>query len=116
MAQDIKHMKWWGWGDPNKEFLIADKPGLWSYIEKKIGVKHELVSPPVSLDQIELPNAQMNHAFLAEIYNILDVGHIKTTRDRVMHTREIHDHERTLSIFREVEGFLKRLANAGISE
>ena len=25
-------MKWWGWGDPQKTFPMADKPNLWHWI------------------------------------------------------------------------------------
>jgi hypothetical protein len=31
-------MKWWGWGDPNLTFPMADKPKLWPWVVQKLGI------------------------------------------------------------------------------
>ena len=31
-------MKWWGWGDPNLRFPMADKPSLWPWVVQKLGI------------------------------------------------------------------------------
>jgi hypothetical protein len=53
-----------------------------------------------------------------ELYSglLIDVRHIKVTRDRVMHTRETYNEESSLAVLREVEDFMCRLTSAGIEE
>jgi alkyldihydroxyacetonephosphate synthase len=83
---DIKHMKWWGWGDPNKQFDITDKPKLKSYIEKKLGVRLEPINGPTSLDSIELPPTKNDPQFLTEIQSLLDENQIKIDKqERLIH-------------------------------
>jgi hypothetical protein len=31
-------MTWWGWGDPDVTFPMADKPKLWPWIVDKLGI------------------------------------------------------------------------------
>jgi hypothetical protein len=54
----------------------------------------------------------------SELYSglLADVRHLKVTRDRVMHTRESYDEKTALSVFDDVEKFMRRLADGGISE
>jgi hypothetical protein len=35
-------MKWWGWGDPNLTFPMADKPKLWPWVVQKLGIVKRL--------------------------------------------------------------------------
>ena len=41
-------MKWWGWGDPNIEFPMADKPTLWPWVERQLGPNGARHTPPIS--------------------------------------------------------------------
>lgn len=61
------HMKWWGWGHPDVEFDVEDKPDLWPFIVERTGVDPDRrlrSAPPVSLDAISLPEPKKNHPFL----------------------------------------------------
>jgi alkyldihydroxyacetonephosphate synthase len=70
-------MKWWGWGDPRLEFPMADKPNLWPWVARKLGI----VSPvptrkPVELDSIRIPPTRAGAEVLAELRAILDPGQV----------------------------------------
>lgn len=58
-------MKWWGWGSPDFEFPMAEKPGLWPWIAKTLAVPEQPPAPPVPRSAIELPAPRRNEAFCA---------------------------------------------------
>lgn len=80
-------MKWWGWGDEDKRFNIDDKPTLWPFLCKKLGVEGELVeTPPVSINDIEMPRQNLNEAFFTAIKDKLRPEQIHTDKkDRLVH-------------------------------
>ncbi len=76
-ASESSHMKWNGWGDPNKQFDITDKPELWPYIVKVTGIApQQSPKPPVDLDLITLPSQRIHPEALAEIQNVLHPNQI----------------------------------------
>ena len=45
---NLEQMKWWGWGGENIDFIISDKPELWSYIKEVVGIDGEpTYTPPI---------------------------------------------------------------------
>ena len=65
-------MKWWGWGDPDIRFPMADKPKLWPWIRQKLGI----VSPsptevPIDLSSIHMAPSRASAELLAELGKIL---------------------------------------------
>lgn len=65
-------MKWWGWGDPQLQFPMADKPNLWPWIAKKLGVTS--ASPtalPVDLAAIRIAPTRAGAELLAALHTIL---------------------------------------------
>ena len=57
MRDDVTQMKWWGWGDENKEFDASDKPALMPFITRVLGLNEEdeQVVKPVAVEEVELP-------------------------------------------------------------
>src|SRR5580698_1318951 len=65
-------MKWWGWGDPDITFPMADKPKLWPWIVQKLGITS--ASPtemPVALGSIDMPAPRASAELFAELRRIL---------------------------------------------
>lgn len=87
MAYEPRHMKWWGWGDPNVSFHSEAHPGFWPYAKEHLGIEGD--SPrtqPPSLEAVRLPDATMNSRFLAELKSVLRADQICDSRlDRVIH-------------------------------
>ena len=67
----IRHMKWWGWGDEHVSFSDADKPKLWPYLQRELGLPDDIRTPPVSFEEIELPEAKANEPFTQALKAVL---------------------------------------------
>jgi alkyldihydroxyacetonephosphate synthase len=81
-------MKWWGWGDPKITFPMADKPNLWPWIAKKLGVVSTAPTAlPVDLESIRLPTTRASTELLAEIHQVLRPEQITVDPlERLLHT------------------------------
>jgi alkyldihydroxyacetonephosphate synthase len=81
-------MKWWGWGDPAREFPMADKPNLWPWVVKKLGITAEApIAKPVHIDSIQLRAPRVGASLLAELENILKPEQIlMESLDRLLHS------------------------------
>jgi alkyldihydroxyacetonephosphate synthase len=73
--------KWWGWGDLGKSFPMAEKPTLWPWIRGKVGLKDEKLAPPLALDQVAIPPAQVNHPFAQALKQELAPEQLTTADD-----------------------------------
>jgi alkyldihydroxyacetonephosphate synthase len=56
-------MKWWGWGSPDFEFPMDEKPHLWPWIAKTLALERAAVTPPVDRAAIKLPPSARVEAF-----------------------------------------------------
>src|SRR3984957_6114329 len=81
-------MKWWGWGDPKITFPMADKPNLWPWIAKKLGVVSTApTAAPVDLTSIQMPPTRASTELLAELYQVLRPEQITVDPlERLLHT------------------------------
>jgi alkyldihydroxyacetonephosphate synthase len=81
-------MKWWGWGDPKITFPMADKPNLWPWISKKLGVVSTApTAAPVDLESIHMPPTRASTELLAELYQVLRPEQITVDPlERLLHT------------------------------
>lgn len=81
-------MKWWGWGDPNLEFPMADKPNLWPWVVKKLGITSATPSAiPVDFASIKLPPTRAGTSLLSELRAILAPEQILLgPLDRLLHS------------------------------
>lgn len=87
MVYNPRHMKWWGWGDVEAGFNPKAHPDFWPYAKSTLGIEREISpTPPVPLESVELPEANINPHFLAELNSKLDAGQIHDSRyERVIH-------------------------------
>ena len=81
-------MKWWGWGDETFTFPMADKPLLWPWIAKKLGVVSTVpTAPPVDLASIQIPPTRLGEELLRELQRILKPQQISIdAHDRLLHS------------------------------
>jgi alkyldihydroxyacetonephosphate synthase len=81
-------MKWWGWGDPKLRFPMADKPNLWPWVVKKLGITSATpTANPVDLASIKLPPTRAGSKLLAEIHAILRPDQVQLEPlDRLLHS------------------------------
>ena len=85
---NLEQMKWWGWGGENIDFIISDKPELWSYIKKVVGIDGEpTYTPPIKFEDIELSLQILNEKFINEIKTIIDKERFTfDKKDRLIHS------------------------------
>ncbi len=82
----VRHMKWWGWGDEDVTFSDADKPKLWPYLGGELGLEEGVPVPPVSFEGINLPAAKVNLPFTAALKGVLKPDQIsEDKKDRLIH-------------------------------
>jgi alkyldihydroxyacetonephosphate synthase len=81
-------MKWWGWGDPNFTFPMADKPALWPWIANKLGVVSTApTAAPVDLASIQMPPTRVSPELLAELHQVLKPEQVTVDPlERLLHT------------------------------
>ena len=46
MPDDVRSMKWWGWGDEGTEFQIDHRPDLWPYIRASLNLPDDSSALP----------------------------------------------------------------------
>jgi len=81
-------MKWWGWGDPQITFPMADKPSLWPWIAKKLGVvSASPTAGPVDLASIQIPPTRASAELLTELHLVLRPAQITLDPlERLLHS------------------------------
>lgn len=87
MSEQLKTMKWWGWGDESVEFDISTRPALWRYLSSNLKLQDRgKVAPPVSFDKITLPAQKINPGFVNELSSKLAAGGIRESKlERLTH-------------------------------
>ncbi|MGE3620504.1 MAG: FAD-binding oxidoreductase [Acidimicrobiia bacterium] len=87
MAETVRHMKWWGWGEPDVAFHHDDKPALAPFVRERIGV--DLDGPPqpvLGLEGLDVPPPRIGEALLEALRRAVGPDHLDQTRlDRVVH-------------------------------
>ncbi len=86
---DVKHMKWWGWGNEGVGFHHEDKPGFAPFVEFTVGLDlnvAERAGEP-SFAALKVPKSNASAAFTKSLAAIVGANHV-TTDDmvRVIHT------------------------------
>ena len=86
METNIRHMKWWGWGYEDITFNDSEKPELWPYLKRELGVDEIRWNKPINFDEVTLPNQKNNDAFLAALEQKLDSDQIvEDKKTRLIH-------------------------------
>ena len=83
----VRHMKWWGWGDEEVTFSDADKPKLWPYLRGELGLDGDCFTPPVSFEDIKLPPVKANEPFVSALKAALKDDQLSADKkDRLIHS------------------------------
>ena len=79
-------MKWWGWGYEDITFNDSEKPELWPYLKRELGVDKIRWNKPINFDEVTLPDQKNNDAFLAALEQKLDSDQIvEDKKTRLIH-------------------------------
>jgi alkyldihydroxyacetonephosphate synthase len=87
MNYSPRHMKWWGWGDVEAGFDSKAHPSFWPFAKTQLGIERENPpTPPVSFEEVRLPEAIVKPRFLAELKSTLHAEQVCDSRyERVIH-------------------------------
>ena len=87
MADEVRSMKWWGWGDEGTGFDISNRPDLWPYIRSGLELSADPACvPPVAFESIVLPERKTNPTFLAELVERLGAARVRDDKqERLTH-------------------------------
>ena len=82
----MRHMKWWGWGDEDVTFSDANKPKLWPYLKGELGMEDGPRTSPISFENINLPPLKENSPFIGALEEALKQDQISNNKkDRLIH-------------------------------
>jgi len=85
-APEVRHMKWWGWGHEDVSFSDTDKPKLWPYLKRELGLEDGVRTPPVSFEEVTLPEPKQNEAFVGAVQKALADNQVSAgKKDRLVH-------------------------------
>jgi len=85
---DVKHMKWWGWGDEGVGFHWEDKPGFASFVQYAVGLDLHTAKPasPPKLGDLTIPKSVATAAFLKTLAGVVGADDVRTDDlERVVH-------------------------------
>jgi alkyldihydroxyacetonephosphate synthase len=85
---DVKHMKWWGWGNEGTGFHWEDKPGFAPFVEFAVGLDLHTATPveKPSFDKMTVGKSLATPALLSTLSTIVGEGHVSTdAMERVVH-------------------------------
>lgn len=86
---DVKHMKWWGWGNEGVGFKYEDKPGFAPFVLEAVGLDLEAATKQgePSFDELRVPASNATATFVSELAAIVGAEHVTVDdKIRVIHT------------------------------
>jgi alkyldihydroxyacetonephosphate synthase len=87
MAGDVKHMKWWGWGEEHLAFHHEDKPALAPFVRTHLGV--DLDAPagaPPRFGDLDVPPSRLAEPAAAALRDAVGADGVTTdAHERVVH-------------------------------
>jgi alkyldihydroxyacetonephosphate synthase len=86
---DVKHMKWWGWGNDGVGFHHEDKPGFAPFVKFAVGLDLEIAVPVAepSFANLNVPASGAGSKFLGVLSAIVGDDDVTTdAMERVVHT------------------------------
>lgn len=85
---DVKHMKWWGWGVDGVSFDHHDKPAFAPFVRNAIDLDVDADPvPPIEFDDLEVPAPVISEAALGRLRDALGAEHVVVDDlDRIVHT------------------------------
>lgn len=87
MSEQLRTMKWWGWGDESVEFDISNRPALWRFLASSFTLpENAKVAPPVNFESITLPAQKANPGFADTVFSAFGPDRIGDTKlERLTH-------------------------------
>jgi alkyldihydroxyacetonephosphate synthase len=86
MPAEVKHMKWWGWGEQGVSFDLSDRPGVWPFLAAQLGITEPEMTPPVRFEDIHLPAQKRHEPFLADLLRALRPDQLRDDKmERLVH-------------------------------
>ena len=85
---DVKHMKWWGWGNEGTAFHWQDKPAFAPFVLKAVGLDLHSATPAKapSFDQMTIAKPVATAALLKTLAGIVGADDVRTDdMERVVH-------------------------------
>jgi alkyldihydroxyacetonephosphate synthase len=80
-------MKFWGWGDPDKEYDLSTRPLLWDFVRSQIGLEDRLDGGRCRPEQIAVPAPRLEPAFVDAVTARLGAGQVSSDPQvRLHHT------------------------------
>ena len=91
---DVKHMKWWGWGNDGVGFHYEDKPGFAPFVLEAVGLDllTAIKAREPSFAELKVPKSNATPAFVKALAGIVGAKNA-TTDDKV---RVIHTYGKSL--------------------
>jgi alkyldihydroxyacetonephosphate synthase len=98
-------MKWWGWGDQDKNFPMESKPTLWPWIQGKLDIHNRNKTTPIIKEKITLNPVLLNAAFIKDLSALLKPAQMTSEPDE----RLLHSYGKSFpDLFRVRRGEIKR--------
>ncbi|MEU2618410.1 FAD-binding oxidoreductase [Streptomyces sp. NPDC007157] len=88
-TEDVKHMKWWGWGVEGVGFRHEDKPGFAPFVQKAVGLDLRAAERTERPDfsRLKVPASTAPEEFVAVLSGIVGAGNtLVDDLSRVVHT------------------------------
>ena len=86
---DVKHMKWWGWGNEGTAFHHEDKPGFAPFVVDAVGLDLRTATKATEPDfaELDVPKSIATAAFTKSLAAIVSADNVSTDdMVRVIHT------------------------------
>jgi len=103
---ELDREKWWGWGDPGKQYDLSKRVFFWPHLRERLDVPDKPFFFPPIFDDIELPTSVFPQSHPEELQQVLPEERIALSKvERLSHTygKSYHDLIRIRrKVFREV--------------
>jgi len=86
---DVKHMKWWGWGNEGVGFHHEDKPGFAPFVQYAVGLDLSTATRAgePAFSDLKIPKSNAKATFTKSLAAIVGADNVTTDdMDRVVHT------------------------------
>ena len=86
---DVKHMKWWGWGNEGTAFHHDDKPAFAPFVDFAVGLDlvNATKAEEPNFDELNVPKSNATAAFTKALAGIVGEKNVSTDdKLRVIHT------------------------------
>ena len=78
--------RWWGWGDIEKTYSLADRPNFLPFLKKELNLTRFRECPPPSLDELTLPEPRLEPAVIDDLSGMLGAYGVSVSKeDRLRH-------------------------------